>query len=55
MELLPEIRDVMEEYKEMQFMYRSALKTLKARLDILNDEFQYIHNYNPIEIIKEIL
>ena len=52
MELLPEIRDVMEEYKEMQFMYRSALKTLKARLDILNDEFQYIHNYNPVEIIK---
>lgn len=52
MDLLPEIRDVMEEYKEMLFLYRSALKTLKYRLEVLNDEFQYVHNYNPMETIK---
>lgn len=52
MDLLPEIRNVMEEYKEMRFLYRSALKTLKSRLEVLQDEFEYVHNYNPIEQVK---
>lgn len=52
MDLFPEIRDVMEEYREMRFLYRSALKTLAYRLEVLQEEFEYVHNYNPIEQIK---
>lgn len=52
MDLLPEIRNVMEEYKEMRFLYCSALKILNSRLEILQDEFQYVQNYNPIEQVK---
>ncbi len=34
------------------FLYNSALKEVGTKLDILNDEFRHIHNYNPIEYIK---
>ena len=33
-------------------IYNSAMKTLKMKLDILNDEFQNFCEYNPIEHIK---
>lgn len=33
-------------------MYNSALKEVGTKLEILNDEFRHIHNYNPIEYIK---
>lgn len=34
------------------FLYQSALKEVGTRLEILNDEFQHVHKYNPIEYIK---
>ena len=34
------------------FLYNSALKELKTKVEILNDEFQQIHQYNPIEYVK---
>lgn len=34
------------------FLYNSALKEVGTKLEILNDEFRHIHNYNPIEYIK---
>ena len=34
------------------FLYNSALKEVGTKLEILNDEFQHVHNYNPIEYIK---
>lgn len=49
---LPDIRDVMVEYRGMLLLYQSALKEINTKLDILNDEFQFIHRYNPIEHIK---
>ena len=33
-------------------LYNSALKEIGTKLEILNDEFQHIHQYNPIEHIK---
>ncbi|MCR4922778.1 MAG: GTP pyrophosphokinase family protein [Lachnospiraceae bacterium] len=33
-------------------LYNSALKEMGTKLEILNDEFQHIHQYNPIEHIK---
>ena len=34
------------------FLYKSALKEMRTKIDILNDEFQHFHRYNPIEHIK---
>jgi putative GTP pyrophosphokinase len=34
------------------FLYESALKEVGTKLEILNEEFQHVHNYNPIEHIK---
>ena len=32
--------------------YTAALKILKTELEILSDEFEYSHKYNPVEHIK---
>ena len=39
-------------WEELILLYNSALKEIGTKLEILNDEFQHIHQYNPIEHIK---
>jgi len=39
-------------WKEVLLIYNSALKEVGTKLEILNDEFQHVHRYNPIEHIK---
>ena len=34
-------------------LYNSALKEMGTKVEILNDEFQHIHQYNPIEYVKK--
>ena len=41
-----------ESWETMMFLYHSAIKEVGTKLEILNDEFQYVHQYNPIEYIK---
>ena len=41
-----------ESWTEIILIYNSALKEIGTRLEILNDEFQHVHRYNPIEHIK---
>lgn len=41
-----------DSWKTMMFLYNSALKEVGTKLEILNDEFQHVHSYNPIEHIK---
>lgn len=41
-----------DSWKTIMFLYNSALKEVGTKLEILNDEFQYVHQYNPIEHIK---
>ena len=41
-----------DRWKEVIFVYNSALKEIGTKLEILNDEFQHVHRYNPIEHIK---
>ena len=41
-----------ESYEEVMLIYGAALKQLQTKLQILNEEFQHVHNYNPIEHIK---
>lgn len=40
-----------DEWKRLMFKYESALKEVATKIDILNNEFIEIHNYNPIEHI----
>ena len=39
-------------FKNIMILYSSALKELETKISIINDEFKYIHNYNPIEHVK---
>lgn len=41
-----------DSWKEVLLIYNSALKEIGTKLEILNDEFQHVHSYNPIEHIK---
>lgn len=45
-------RDGIDSWKEVTLIYNSALKQISTKLEILNDEFQHVHRYNPIEHIK---
>lgn len=41
-----------DSWQAVMFLYNAALKEVGTKLEILNDEFQYVHQYNPIEYIK---
>ena len=41
-----------DSWKTIILLYNSALKEIGTKLEILNDEFQHVHQYNPIEHIK---
>lgn len=45
------IEDV-DSWETLMFLYSAALKEINTKIEILNDEFQHIHHYNPIEHIK---
>ena len=47
-----EFAEGIDSWETMMFLYNSALKEDNTKLEILNDEFVHIHNYNPIEYIK---
>ena len=52
MELSVKDYNEIDNWKTAMFLYNAALKEVGTKLDILNDEFQYVHKYNPIEHIK---
>lgn len=39
-------------WKTNMFLYTAALKEVETKIEILNEEFLHIHNYNPIEHVK---
>lgn len=41
-----------ESWKEVTLVYNAALRQIETKMEILNDEFQHVHQYNPIEHIK---
>ena len=41
-----------DSWKEVVLIYNYALKQISTKLEILNEEFQHVHRYNPIEHIK---
>jgi len=52
MELRVERDSEVDSWLEVILLYNSALKQISTKLEILNDEFQHVHRYNPIEHIK---
>ena len=46
------IKEGVDSWENLMFLYRSAMKIVNTRLEILNDEFQHVHKYNPIEYVK---
>lgn len=41
-----------DSWKEVNLIYHAALRQIQTKMEILNDEFQHVHRYNPIEHIK---
>ena len=54
MEMIENYEDV-DSWNTVVLLYSSALKEIGTKLEILNDEFQHVHQYNPIEHIKSRL
>ena len=44
--------DGIDSWREVTLVYNAALRQVETKLEILNDEFQHVHQYNPIEHIK---
>ncbi|MDF2921900.1 MAG: pyrophosphokinae [Paenibacillaceae bacterium] len=42
----------LQEWSKLLLTYKFALEEVSTKLKILNEELQFIHNYNPIEHIK---
>ena len=40
------------EFRQMMMMYSCAIKEIKTKLQVLNDEFSMTKNRNPIEFVK---
>lgn len=45
-------KEDVDSWETVMFLYNSALKKVRTKMDILNDEFRHIHKYNPIEYIQ---
>ncbi|MCI9082237.1 MAG: GTP pyrophosphokinase family protein [Lachnospiraceae bacterium] len=52
MDFAQKFNEGVNSWETVIFLYNSALKEVGTKLEILNDEFCHIHNYNPIEYIK---
>ncbi len=52
---ITKINDDPNGWNTAMFLYNSAMKKVRTKIEILSDEFQYVHQYNPIEYIKSRL
>lgn len=53
--LLPQAGDYLDmenQYRQIMFFYEAGIQQVTAKLEILNKEFQYCNDRNPIESIK---
>lgn len=47
--------DQVDQWKSTMFLYSSALKSINTKIEILNNEFVQLYNYNPIEHVTSRL
>lgn len=52
MELKNNRDNEVDSWTEVNLIYNAALRQIQTKMEILNDEFQHVHRYNPIEHIK---
>ena len=52
---IPETYNQLEQSTTVMFLYNSAQKAINTKIEILNNEFIHLYNYNPIEHIKSRL
>lgn len=52
---IPETYNQIDQWTTVMFLYNSALKAINTKIEILNNEFIHLYNYNPIEHIKSRL
>ncbi len=57
MKLLNDLKlhDQIDQWKSVMFLYGSALKEIKTKIEILNSEYVHIYGHTPIEHIKSRL
>ena len=55
MEYVVDNDNQVDSWQEVTLVYNAALKQINTKLEILNDEFQHVHRYNPIEHIKSLM
>ena len=47
--------DEVKDWESLMFLYSSAIKEIMTKIEILKDEFEYTHHYNPIEHVASRL
>lgn len=51
-----QVKDIVGEgsdsWETIMLLYHSALKEMNTKVEILNDEFKHVHQYNPIEYVR---
>ncbi len=52
MELRADHGEGVDSWREVTLIYNAALRQVETKIEILNDEFQHVHQYNPIEHVK---
>lgn len=45
-------RSEKDSFETTLFVYESALMQMKSRIEVLNNELNHLHSYNPIEYVK---
>ena len=53
--LVNESLDMDRQFRQIMFFYESGIRQLTAKLEILNKEFQFCNDRNPIENVKSRL
>jgi len=49
---LEKIQENFKGFQEFMMMYGCAIKEVRTKFEVLNDDFSVTYNYNPIEMIK---
>lgn len=49
---IEKIQEKFQGFQEFMMMYGCAIKEVRTKFEVLNDDFSVTYNYNPIEMIK---
>ncbi len=49
---LEKIQEKFQDFQEFMMMYGCAIKEVRTKFEVLNDDFSVTYKYNPIEMIK---